>query len=318
MFWRLHAQRLLVERGQRDVVPQLEALAADPTTDEVGIAGGAYHALWTLNGLGAASFETLSKALKHPAAGVRRAAMQILPRAPQSAQAILDAGLLADKEPLVRLTALLALADQPASDLVGAELFKLTKDPVVKSDKWLPTALTIAASRHANGFLTAALNEAPPLSSAPGHRPGERSCNEFDCQSALRKSRRRYRGRLAGSHLRRAGGAQNCRQGPEWRKLPGDHERRRFRHERALRSAGRSRCGVSHQRMDQDGKSQRRDRRAARNPRAQRRTAQVQGRNGNDGLATSILQDRHEKGAIHLAQSALRRLGTKHRHRLVR
>ena len=171
MFWRLHAQRLLVERGQTDVVPQLEALAADPTMDEIGIAGGAYHALWTLNGLGAASFETLTKALKHPAAGVRRAALQILPRAPQSAQAILDAGLLADQEPLVRLTALLALADQPASDLAGAELYKLTKDPIVKSDKWLPTALTIAASRHANGFLTAALNGASLLSSASESTP---------------------------------------------------------------------------------------------------------------------------------------------------
>jgi len=165
MFWRLHAQRLLIERGKQDVVPQLKSMAADPAVDAVGIAGGAFHALWTLHGLDAADLDTLTRALKHPAVGVRRAAMQILPHAPQSAQAILDAGLLHDKEPLVRLTALLALADQPASDAVGAELFKLAKDPVIQADKWLPTALTIAASRHANGFLTETLNTAPPLSS---------------------------------------------------------------------------------------------------------------------------------------------------------
>jgi putative membrane-bound dehydrogenase-like protein len=170
LLWRSHAQRLLVERGQQDVVPELKKLAAEPAMDEIGIAGGAFHALWTLNGLGAADFETLEKALKHPAAGVRRAAMQILPRALQSEQMILDAKLLEDKEPLVRLTALLALADQPASDAVGAELFKLTKDTVVKADNWLPVALTIAASRHANGFLTAALNAAEPLVAA-GTRP---------------------------------------------------------------------------------------------------------------------------------------------------
>ena len=52
MFWRLHAQRLLVERGQKDVVPQLLALVRNTAVDEVGINGGALHALWTLHGLG--------------------------------------------------------------------------------------------------------------------------------------------------------------------------------------------------------------------------------------------------------------------------
>ena len=52
MFWRLHAQRLLVERGQKDVVPQLVALVRNKSVDEVGTNGGALHALWTLQGLG--------------------------------------------------------------------------------------------------------------------------------------------------------------------------------------------------------------------------------------------------------------------------
>jgi azurin len=131
--------------------------------DEIGVSAGAFHALWTLNGLGAADFDTVVKALRHPAQGVRRAALKILPSAPQSAQAILDAGVLKDREPLVRLTALLALADQPPSDLVGAELFKLNNDPSIAKEQWLPTALTIAATRHSNGFLAAALAAAPPL-----------------------------------------------------------------------------------------------------------------------------------------------------------
>ena len=53
MFWRLTAQRLLVERGQKDVVPQLLALVRNPAVDAIGINGGALHALWTLDGLGA-------------------------------------------------------------------------------------------------------------------------------------------------------------------------------------------------------------------------------------------------------------------------
>ena len=53
LFWRLHAQRLLVERGKRDVVPALTKLASDPAVDEIGLGTGAIHALWTLHGLGA-------------------------------------------------------------------------------------------------------------------------------------------------------------------------------------------------------------------------------------------------------------------------
>ena len=52
MFWRLHAQRLLVERGQKDVVPQLVALVRNTAVDAIGTNGGALHALWTLHGLG--------------------------------------------------------------------------------------------------------------------------------------------------------------------------------------------------------------------------------------------------------------------------
>ena len=52
MLWRLSAQRLLVERGQKDVVPQLQALVKNTTVDAIGINGGAMHALWTLKGLG--------------------------------------------------------------------------------------------------------------------------------------------------------------------------------------------------------------------------------------------------------------------------
>jgi hypothetical protein len=40
MFWRLQAQRLLVERGQKDLVPQLVALVRNKTVDEIGTNGG--------------------------------------------------------------------------------------------------------------------------------------------------------------------------------------------------------------------------------------------------------------------------------------
>ena len=99
-FWRMHAQRLLVERGKTDVVPALIERLSDRSIDAIGLNVGAIHALWTLQGLGALdgpnapAAEAVTAALKHPSAGVRRNALQDLPRNAQSAAAVLSAGLL--------------------------------------------------------------------------------------------------------------------------------------------------------------------------------------------------------------------------------
>ncbi|MBP7951087.1 MAG: ThuA domain-containing protein [Verrucomicrobiales bacterium] len=161
LFWRGHAQRLLVERKNTDVTERLRALVANEKTDAVGVNGGAFGALWTLQGLGAADLPTVARALKHPAQGVRRTAAQLLPRSEQGLQALLAAGLLADKEPLVKLAALLALSEMPASAAVGAQLGRLAQsDAALSKDRWLRDGLVIAASRHAAGFLSTALASA--------------------------------------------------------------------------------------------------------------------------------------------------------------
>ena len=117
MLWRLHAQRLLVERGKMDVVPQLVALAARiRTVDAIGTNGAALHALWTLHGLGALTSTTSEggraavQALKHPAAGVRKAAAMVLPATAETAErlgAILGSKVLADTDLHTRLAAIL-------------------------------------------------------------------------------------------------------------------------------------------------------------------------------------------------------------------
>ena len=160
MFWRLHAQRLLVERGGKDVVPQLIALARDPSVDAVGTNGAALHALWTLHGLGEVTNTTSEggraavAALRHPAAGVRKAAAMVLPSAAESGAAILDAGLLQDADLHTRLAAILALADMPASPAIGKALYTASLDAANYGDMWLGRALHIAAYRHRDGFLT--------------------------------------------------------------------------------------------------------------------------------------------------------------------
>ncbi len=161
MFWRMHAQRLLVERGEKDVVPDLIALAEDRSIDAIGLNPGAIHALNTLNGLGALAdkdsdaAKAVVSALKHPSAGVRRNAVENLPKDPASVQAILDAKLPNDRDPQVRLAAFLALADQPASPEAAKAVAAALVSGRIENDRWMGDALTAAAANNANGFLKA-------------------------------------------------------------------------------------------------------------------------------------------------------------------
>jgi putative membrane-bound dehydrogenase-like protein len=165
MFWRLTAQRLLVERGKTDVVPQLIAIVTDRTVDKIGLNSPAVHALWTMHGLGvldgknAQALDAAKQALTHPAAGVRKAAQSVLPKTAQSVTDLLSAGALHDKDLNVRLNALLALSQMPASAGAGRAIYLSSKETDVIEDEWLPEAIWIAATRHQDGFLQAYANE---------------------------------------------------------------------------------------------------------------------------------------------------------------
>jgi putative membrane-bound dehydrogenase-like protein len=148
LFWRMHAQRLIVERGQKDVVPALEALARDPGVDAIGLNPAAIHALWTLRGLGAA---IPPEALDHRSGGVRRAAA---PAGPLR--------LLGDPDPQVRLAALLALSEATPSIEAGRAVFEMLQKPGNSGDRWIPDAATAAAARHDAGFLKSVLASLKP------------------------------------------------------------------------------------------------------------------------------------------------------------
>ncbi|MPY91048.1 MAG: dehydrogenase [Luteitalea sp.] len=74
-WWRDTAQRLLVERGEKAVVPMLGKLAQraeDPRTR--------LHALWTLDGIDAIEPATVTKALDDPSRDVRASAVRLAER----------------------------------------------------------------------------------------------------------------------------------------------------------------------------------------------------------------------------------------------
>ncbi|GAB3898782.1 hypothetical protein GCM10028803_18860 [Larkinella knui] len=154
MFWRQTAQRLLVERGQKDVVPQLLELVKDQTLDEIGINPSAIHALWTLQGLGALdgsdanAMQVATAALKHACAGVRKTAVQVLPRTETAASALLQANSLNDQEPLVVLNTLLALSEMPTSPTVETAILTRLNTAREVNDRWLPDAFACALTSH--------------------------------------------------------------------------------------------------------------------------------------------------------------------------
>jgi putative heme-binding domain-containing protein len=158
MLWRKHAQRLLVERGETDVVPALIEQVNDQSTDPIGLNVGAIHALWTLKGLGALdkaegeAFDAAVAALKHPSVGVRRNAVQVLPFEASSLKALLESGVANDKDAQVRLACLLALSDMPDGEGIGTAIGSAAMDDAVTRDRWLRDAATSAAAVHALPF----------------------------------------------------------------------------------------------------------------------------------------------------------------------
>ena len=143
-FWRITAQRLLIERNQKDVVSALIELTKDQSLDEIGINPTVIHALRTLEGLGVLNEKNVQQALyaslSHPCAGVRKNAVQILPRNTQSVNELMQKNLLNDKEPLVVLNTLLALSEMPLTAESEAALMARLAQSNETNDRWLPDA----------------------------------------------------------------------------------------------------------------------------------------------------------------------------------
>ncbi len=171
MRWRLHAQRLLIERAAGDdpaVVGRLMELIANDEVDAASLNVGAIHALQTLSGLDALEPSALSAALNHPSPGVRRNALAVLPTTEQGLSTLLERRqLFADKDAQVRLQAILTLADMPVSPAAGALIVELAAG---ETDRILGEALTSAAATHSVPFLEAVAKLSWPGDARPGRR----------------------------------------------------------------------------------------------------------------------------------------------------
>lgn len=188
MFWRLTAQRLIMERGESDLLPELYELVKDKTVDEIGLNPGAFHALWTLHGLGALhensdnteALQVALSALHHPVTAVRRAALMTLPKTEEVLEQVLAAEFLPNVEvpgsmnytlpvrsmmaadPQLRLAALLALAELPPHPKAGHAAAEMAVIKENANDRWIRDGIAAAAANNDESFLSRILEKSLP------------------------------------------------------------------------------------------------------------------------------------------------------------
>jgi putative membrane-bound dehydrogenase-like protein len=173
MFWRLHAQRLLVERNEQAEFAALAALISEAKLNEIGFCPAATHAIWVLNAVttvdeGPDYLNALAACLQHPAADVRRNGLLAMGSDSERTAVAQYLGKLMrqlnkdEPDPQVRLAEFLAMADhRSASDPV--KCLAALQDNEVLRDRWLLDAVTAAAARAAVPVLVIALRHDSPM-----------------------------------------------------------------------------------------------------------------------------------------------------------
>jgi putative membrane-bound dehydrogenase-like protein len=141
-WWRLTAQRLLVERQALDVVPDLRRILTVPQTDPLH-ALHRLHALWTLNGLGQLQSSDIASALTDPVTGIRENTLQLAqPHLPDRSSLIpLVRSQLSHPSPRIRFHAALALSNIGGEETRNAFTRLLKQD---LQDPWIQRAVLAA------------------------------------------------------------------------------------------------------------------------------------------------------------------------------
>lgn len=160
MFWRLHAQRMLVERRDNQAfMPLIKSLAESFREDDSEReARGMTHMLWALAESELSEYysqwlpKQIESALRHKSPGVRRAAIQVFSAMNKKLDQNSGVGgyiasfATMDPDGQVKLAAYLALADHPET-LTGSKVIaNALVSGEVLSDRWLLDAVTAAGA----------------------------------------------------------------------------------------------------------------------------------------------------------------------------
>ena len=156
IWWRINAQRLLVDRSDKSSVPPLIKMAANTDAPV-----GRLHALWTLEGLHQLNQEMIVQALKDPVAGIRENAIKLaeihLQELPELTEDLLS--MTNDTDAKVRYQLLLTLGSINTPRLAAARNDILFRDI---NDKWVQIAAMSASSSQAADLLNLVISKYNP------------------------------------------------------------------------------------------------------------------------------------------------------------
>lgn len=144
MFWRITAQRLIVEGNKTDLIPALIELAGSDKNEFSGV-----HALWALKGLGALNgpnsdaSSAAIKALSSKSSAVKRAGLSLLPDSEVGSDELAKSSLIKDADLHIRLSAMLRAGELPETDQLSRAIDSASKDATNTSGKWLKAAIKI-------------------------------------------------------------------------------------------------------------------------------------------------------------------------------
>jgi putative membrane-bound dehydrogenase-like protein len=146
-WWRINAQRLLVERHEKAAIEPLQQLARAAPSPLTRV-----HALWTLQGLQTLGIAPVEQALQDSEASVREQALRLAEqRLASSAQLQKAVAALADDpSPRVRFQLAFTLGEAGGADIVRA-LAKIIRRDV--SDRWTQTAVLSSSLQVAHALL---------------------------------------------------------------------------------------------------------------------------------------------------------------------
>ncbi len=142
-FWRLTAQRLLVEGKKTDAVGPLKTVI---TATNAGVE--AIHALWSLHGLGQLDAATHTAALLAKSSALRRNATRALGNDENAKKIFFSAGVVSDPDMITRKAAFLKIADFSTSPEIKTVVTSIARNPAHRADDWLNECTRLLAKKH--------------------------------------------------------------------------------------------------------------------------------------------------------------------------
>ena len=148
-WWRLQAQRLLLERQEASVIPAVKSLFADHEDPRARL-----HALFVLEGLHSLDAEVVQQAMKDPHPGVREHGLILSEQYPECLPAVIES--LDDPSVRVAFQATLSVGEFDDQQAVAA-LAKVVEQ--YGQDAWFRTAVLSAEAGSSMGFMEILINQ---------------------------------------------------------------------------------------------------------------------------------------------------------------